>query len=119
MSTRAERAVADAARAAREVVSDTHRLSSFRILRFGRHPDGYFHASVSVNGDKAYVHCRYGSWLHPKDDNPRATSMREVISPYRDALAERARAFVREEIRRNPPPPTTKKTKEASNAGDG
>lgn len=119
MTTRTDRAVADAARAAREIVGDTSRLSSFRILRFGRHPDGYFHASVSVDGHKSYVHCRYGSWLHPKDDEPQARSLREVLSPYREALAARARSFERAEAARNPPPAKPTPKRKDRDAGDG
>lgn len=97
MTTRLERLAREAARAAAEIVSDTNRLSSFRITKFGRHKDGYFHARVSINGETVYVHCQWGSWFLPREVGSR--SGREVLSPFKDVLTEQMRSFEARERR--------------------
>lgn len=85
-------AIKAAADAAAEFVSETRQLSSFRIMRFGRHQKGYFHAEVKVNGSpKVYVSCEWGSWLVPIE--PGSPTGKELLSPYRDVLASKALEF--------------------------
>lgn len=89
--------IREAAEAAHQVVSDTNKLSSFRVVRFGRHRGGYFHGEVSLNGDKFYVSCEWGSWMLPT--TPGAHGGREILSPFRDELAGLARDFEARERR--------------------
>lgn len=93
-------AAREAARAAANaVIRDTGKLQSFHIVRFGRHRDGYYHAEVTIGtgNDQVYVHRRWGSWLVP--ESPSSHSAKELLSPFRDALAERAREFEEDERR--------------------
>jgi len=83
-------AVQQAAREAREVLGEIQATASFRVLHFGRHPDGYLHARVQANGGPIYVHCRWGSWMAPGTVNGKPV-LKEVLSPYRDVLADQAR----------------------------
>jgi hypothetical protein len=80
--------------AAHRAISDTYALESFKIVKFGRHRNGYLHAQVSVNGETAYVHRRWGSWQLPiPNDNPYSPYAREVLSPFREALEDEAAPF--------------------------
>lgn len=51
----------------------------FTITKFGVHEDGYFHAFVVINGDRYYVHRRFGSWMAPGSISGRAV-LKEVES---------------------------------------
>ena len=62
---RRERAVAEAAREAAEAIGAINAHRHFTISKFGRHPDGYLHARVVLDGRRHYFHRRYGSWLAP------------------------------------------------------
>jgi hypothetical protein len=87
----------EAAEAANQLVNDTVQLSSFRVPRFGRHRDGYFHGEVSLNGETFYVSCQWGSWQLPV--TPGAHAGREILSPFCDQLAEMAHDFEARERR--------------------
>lgn len=112
--TRAERIARDMARAAAEVIGDTNKLSSFRVTKFGRHRDGYFHARITVNSETFYVHCRWGSWMVPTTVGETRSGQRELLSPFRDVLCERMRAFERVENQRR-----AEAEKEAKNGRKG
>jgi hypothetical protein len=58
-------AAREAARAVNAAVSSEYNRRIFTISKFGRHPDGWLHARVVVNGTPFYFHRRYGSWLAP------------------------------------------------------
>lgn len=47
------------------VAQDRADRRGFTITKFGRHPDGYWHARVTVDGKPIYMHRRYGSWMCP------------------------------------------------------
>ena len=79
--------------------------SAFEILRFGRHREGYLHASVQL-ADKVpvYVHCAAGSWMIPREPQSEAITaqfgqrvMLQVLEPYSYLLADQARRFEDEE----------------------
>lgn len=60
---------AEAERLARAAVNAAMRSiydrQTFTIEKFGRHPDGYYHARVRIGEQAYYLHLKYGSWLVP------------------------------------------------------
>lgn len=78
-------------------------MPEFTVSRFGKHPDGYFHAKVSVGDKSFYVHRRFGSWLAPGEINGKAV-LKEINYEIKQALQQKARAY--EKTERNAPNPT-------------
>jgi hypothetical protein len=87
------------AEAARDVIEPVGRCDSFRITKFSMHPDGYLHARLSTEGVTYYVHDRFGSWMAPGSVDGKIV-LKDVLSPYRNALADKARAFRKAASRR-------------------
>jgi hypothetical protein len=67
-----DRAIAEASRAAAEAIGEIEARRQFTVSKFDRHPDGYLHARVVVNGQRFYFHRRFGSWLAPGHINGHA-----------------------------------------------
>lgn len=69
-------AVQRATQAALDAVNDeigrSYTRRQFTISKFARHPDGFLHARVVVDGQGFYFHRRYGSWLAPGHINGHA-----------------------------------------------
>jgi hypothetical protein len=90
--------IEEAARAAAETIGALRAQRHFTVSKFGRHPDGYPHARVVMDGRPYYFHCRYGSWLAPGHLNgkgllkePEALLGAEIGREVRFTLAEKAR----------------------------
>lgn len=94
MTTRADRAAAAAAREVAELLGLEHQRAAFKVEKFGVHADGYLHARISLNGERFYVHRRYGSWQMPGHIGGHAAH-REVLYPFNAALQEYAAPFDR------------------------
>ena len=102
-------AIAEANRAVAEALGAEYDRRNFRIMRFGRHREGYLHAQVCINSQPpVYVSCQFGSWMIPKEPqspgclvvfHDRAT-LKDVLSPYKEALSETARRFETAERRK-------------------
>jgi hypothetical protein len=91
-------AVAEAMRDVSAAISGEYARRDFTITKFGRHRDGFLHAQVTLSGDRFYVHCKHGSWLLPVPNNqPESNRYREVMTPFREALAEKGAQFKRRE----------------------
>ena len=89
-------AVAEATRAVNAAVRNEYSRRNFTITKFGKHRDGYLHAMVTLNGERFYIHRQWGSWLMPIPNSvPTSRSMREVRSPFKEALEEKALPFDR------------------------
>jgi hypothetical protein len=59
-----------------------------RITLFRRHPQGFFQANLTVNGQTVRVDDRSGSWGTVPDEDGR---WREILPTYARALAEKRR----------------------------
>lgn len=76
---------------------------TFRITQLERGEDGHFTARVCSNGDAVVVNCAAGSWLVPRDANPHLewpanATYKEVLSPFREALAAKVATVRRREL---------------------
>lgn len=105
--SRENRAIREAHQRVSEALRESAALMGFKIVRFGRHRDGYLHAQVSVNGTLIYVHRRFGSWMIPAEPQsaevaaslPENASLIEVVAPYTYALADEGQRFTQAERR--------------------
>lgn len=127
--SKVDRAISEANRAVNEAVRDSYAARSFKLVRFGRHRDGYLHAQTTFNGAPVYVHLKHGSWLIPSvpqaDNCPvrfaRNATLKEVVAPYKYALAKEARKYRdaerKHEEARNPSRPDNHGAASAAGAG--
>lgn len=116
-------AIEQAAHEAAEAVGAIHARRHFTISRFGRHRDGYLHARVIVDGRPWYFHHRFGSWLVPGHMSRRSV-LKEAEAvlgsaigrEVKYALAEKARAYRRAEIKQEANDGT--RTDDSAGSGD-
>jgi hypothetical protein len=99
------RAISEVGRAVREALKWDRDASQFKIVRFGRHRDGYLQAQVQIGeAPPVYVERRLGSWMIPREPQSEAVTaqfgsrvMLQVLEPYSYLLAERGRQFEKAE----------------------
>jgi hypothetical protein len=81
---------------------ETNKRRGFTITKFGKHPDGYYHARVTPSGGATvYVFCKYGSWMAPGSIKGKAVLKEVVHKEVLEELARMARAARRKEGRSN------------------
>lgn len=99
-------AAREAARAANEAVRDLYAQREFKIVRFGRHRDGYLQAFARIaDSEPVYVFERFGSWQIPSEPQPGypdydGPRLRDVVAPYSLSLSEEAQRFRKAEHKR-------------------
>lgn len=99
-------AAREAGRAVNEAIRDSYAANQFKIVRFGRHREGYLHAQVTVSGLPVYVFRRWGSWQIPQTpqepDCPVTftTALQDVLAPYTYVLADESHRFEAAERKR-------------------
>lgn len=87
-----DRAVAAATREVADLLGMEHQRVALKVEKFGRHPDGYLHAQVSLNGEQVYVWRRWGSWEIPGTPNG-FEGRKFVLHPFDYVLQEHAAPF--------------------------
>jgi hypothetical protein len=60
----------------------------YTITKFSLHPDGYLHCRITFEGVPYYCTEKEGSWMIPDGAN-----YKEILSPYKEELAAKGRAF--------------------------
>lgn len=77
-------------------------MNDFMITQMERNKAGHLEARVCSNGHVTVVNESAGSWLVPRDLNPHlnwpgAATYKEVLSPFKEALAKKAAKIRRRE----------------------
>jgi hypothetical protein len=60
----------------------------YTITKFSLHKDGYLHCRITFEGTAYYCTEQHGSWMIP-DGN----GYKEILSPYKEEMAAKGRAF--------------------------